>query len=67
MTYTLQNVDSNGRIFIRTAAVKPVGAALRGFAIGPFQDTTLVPVLNAGIWVWTDRTDGCKAVLDETA
>lgn len=63
--YVLQNVDPNARVFIREAAVKPTGGALRGFVIDPFQHATLEPAPGVGLWLWTDRADGCKAVIDE--
>ena len=66
-SYTLQNVDANARIFVRVAAVKPTGGALRGFVVRPFEDVTISPVANVGIWLWCDRTDGAKAVIDEVA
>ena len=45
--YTIQNVDPSARIFLREAAVKPTGGALRGFVIDPFADATLR--VDAGI------------------
>ena len=67
VTYSLQCIDPNARVFIRTAAVKPTGGALRGFTIGPFEDATITPVSGLGVWVWTDKSDGGKAVIDESA
>ena len=63
--YTLQNVDANGRIFVREAAVKPTGGALRGFVLAPLAHATIKPETAVGVWLWTDRADGAKAVLDE--
>ena len=65
--YTFQNVDPSGRIFVREAAVMPTGGALRGFVIAPFGDVTLSPNSGLGLWVWTDRADGAKAVISEAA
>ena len=63
--YTIQNVDANATIYLREAAVKPTGGALRGFVLAPFGYGTIKPEANAGIWLWTDRADGAKAVIDE--
>ena len=63
--YTIQNVDSNGRIFVREAAVAPSGGALRGFVLVPLAHATIKPESGAGVWLWTDRADGAKAVIDE--
>lgn len=65
--YTLQNVDPAGRIFVRQAAVKPTGGALRGFVIPPFGDATITPTAGIGVWLWTDRAESCAAVLDTVA
>lgn len=65
--YTLQNIDPAARIFLRTAAVQPTGGALRGFVIAPFEAATVTPEANVGIWLWSDRADGAKAVLDRVA
>ena len=63
--YTLQNIGASGRVFVREAAVMPTGGALRGFVIAPFGDVTLTPKSGLGVWVWTDRADGAKAVISE--
>lgn len=64
--YTVQNVDSNGRIFIREAAVKPTGGALRGWVLHPNGgEGTVTPETGIGVWVWTDRADGCKGLIGE--
>ena len=67
--YTLQNIDSNARIFLREAAVKPTGGALRGHVMGPAGAATCFGTVRpdgvSGIWVWTDQADGCKAVISE--
>ena len=64
--YTFQNVDSNARIFIREAAVKPTGGALRGLVLEPAGGYgTINPSAGIGVWVWSDRPDGAKAVITE--
>ena len=63
--YTLQNVDSDARIFLRTAAVKPA-ATMRAFVLAPLADATIRPDDVVGIWLWTPDGDA-KAVLDEAA
>ena len=63
--YTLQNVDANGRIFLREAAVKPTGGALRGFVLEPLAHGTIKPAAGLGVWLWTTRADGAKAVIAE--
>ena len=65
VAYTLQNVDANSRIFVREAAVQPTGGALRGFVLVPLGHATIKPESGVGIWLWTDRADGAKAVIDE--
>ena len=65
VSYTLQNVDANSRIFVREAVVAPSGGALRGFVLVPLAHATIKPESGVGIWVWCDRADGAKAVLDE--
>ena len=64
--YTIQNVDPSARIFLREAAVKPTGGALRGFVLDPFVNGTFKPATGMGVWLWTDRDDGAKAVLTES-
>ena len=63
--YTLQNVDPAATVFVREAAVKPTGGALRGFVLAPFVNATVVPDAGIGIWLWTGRADGAKLVIDE--
>ena len=63
--YAIQNVDPNARIFVREAAVKPTGGALRGFVVAPFETGTFQPEPGIGLWLWTDRADGAKAVIGE--
>ena len=65
--YTLQNVDPAARIFLREAAVQPTGGALRGFVIAPFTAASITPEAGIGAWLWTDRPDGAKAVIDSAA
>ena len=65
--YAFANVDSNARIFVREAAVKPTGGALRGFVLPPGVAGTVKPSTGIGVWVWTDRPDGCSAVIGEAA
>ena len=63
--YSFQNVDANARIFLRQAAVKPTGGALRGYVLEPGKVLTVEPMASVGVWVWTYRTDGAKAVITE--
>ena len=67
--YTLQNTDESARIFLREAAVKPTGGALRGHVMGPAGAITSFGTVRpdgvVGIWLWTDQPDGCKAVISE--
>ena len=63
--FTLQNIDPAARLFVREAAVKPTGGALRGFTLAPFEFGTFEPKAGIGVWLWTDRADGCKAVIGE--
>ena len=65
--YTLQNIDTSARIFLRQAAVKPTGGALRGFRLAPSESATVSPTTGLGWWLWTDQSDGAKAVVDEVA
>ena len=64
--YTIQNVDPAATVFVREAAVKPTGGALRGFVLAPFVHATLIPDTGIGIWLWTGRADGAKLVLAES-
>ena len=63
--YAFQNIDPSARIFLREAAVKPTGGALRGFVFAPFVDGTIEPSAGIGVWLWSDRPDGAKAVIGE--
>lgn len=63
--YTFQNVDANARIFLREAAVKPTGGALRGHVLEPGGHGTIKPTTGIGVWVWSDRSDGAKAIITE--
>ena len=63
--YTLQNVDANARVFLREAAVAPSGGALRGHVLEPGGVLTVVPSSGIGVWVWSDRSDGARAVITE--
>lgn len=63
--YALQNVDSNARIFVRDAAVMPTGGALRGHVIAAGEFGYPEPDGVTGVWVWTDRPDGARAVITE--
>ena len=65
--YAVQNVDRNARIFVREAAVKPTAGALRGFVIEPGEAGTVKPEAGIGVWIWTDRADGAKAVIGEAS
>ena len=64
--YALQNVDSNAWIFLREAAVKPA-ITMKAFVIPPLAAGTVKPSTGIGVWVWTDRADGCSAVIGEAA
>ena len=63
--YAIQNVDPNARLFVREAAVKPTGGALRGFVLAPFESAGFKPQTGIGVWCWTDRADGARAVVGE--
>ena len=62
-TYSLQNVDSVARIFVRIQATAPTAGA-RGniLAVGEFSYPTADP--GDGIWVWTDRPPAALIVND---
>ena len=62
--YSLQNVDSSARLYFREAAVKPVGAARRGFVLQPLDTVEITPEAVAPHWLWTDE-DGCRCVITE--
>ena len=64
--YTVQNVDAISRIFLRRAAVRPTGGALRGFVLAPGGSAVITPESAIGVWLWTDRPIA-KAVVDTIA
>ena len=63
--YAFANVDSNARVFLREASVKPTGGALRGFLLQPGAAGAVSPKAGIGVWVWCDRADGASAVIGE--
>ena len=64
--YVFQNIDTAAsRIFVREAAAKPTGAALRGFVLNAGEHGVITPDATVPTWIWTDRPDGARAVIGE--